>query len=224
VCASDRSCALNPLSPASFAVGDVQSALRCPSPADAVVGVWRRNELGQYRLASCPPGYTMDLSEFSNSSDRCNICPKDTYLLEETTSPLVACLPCPTGADCPGGSSVLAKPGYWQRSDLGGRRAGAAERRGGASSGRRARLTKSNAEVFQCQTSVCGDNNTCKNNRTGPVRLESFDLISLQLRLLSCVPLFSRGIDGRCVASVPLVGLKPQLHAKSAHRMLRWNP
>jgi hypothetical protein len=158
VCGSDSTCALSRLSADSFAAGDVQSALRCPDPLDAVVGVWRRNELGQYRLESCPAGHTLERPEFSNTSDRCSVCPADTYLLEEVRSPAAACKPCPAGADCPGGSAVLARPGYWRRSQ--GRR--------------RASGSEAEAAVFQCPNDACADNNTCKNNRTGPVSLATF--------------------------------------------------
>jgi hypothetical protein len=198
VCGSDSSCALSTLPPESFAAGDVRSGLQCPNPVDAVEGVWRRNEIGQYRLESCPAGYTIGRTEFSNTSDKCNICPVDTYLLEEARSPSVACKACPTGADCPGGSIVRAKPGYWQR--LQGRRAGEVE-----------------VAVFQCPNDVCANNNTCKNNRTGPVIARSLFPVALDLALWLVPERDARPFD-RCAGFVRWAGRRRHPGAMSVRR------
>jgi hypothetical protein len=150
VCTSDRSCALGQFGADSFSVGDVRKNLICKAPQDRVYGTWQRNLSGEYRLISCPPGFTLQRSDVSLTSDKCVECPVDTYSLVEATSTAVQCKPCPIGAICPGGSVVLAAPGYWQKP---------ISRRDAIGS----------ATIFQCPLGVCGQNNTCNNNRTGLV-------------------------------------------------------
>ena len=150
VCASDRSCALGVFGLDSFHVGDIQANLVCSNPHDHAYGTWQRNTSGEYRLIACPPGFTLQRSELSVTSDQCVECPAGSYSLVEVTSPEAQCKPCPIGGNCPGGSVVLAVPGFWQVTN---------SRRG--SSGTTA--------IFQCPLGVCGADNTCLNNRTGLV-------------------------------------------------------
>ena len=160
VCSSDRSCALGLLTEDSFVVGNVQSDLKCPNPVDNIIGTWKRINTGEYILISCPPGYTMVFSNSSSTIDTCVICPAGSYLLGEVTSPSTTCMKCPLGATCPGGSFVNAQPGYWQ-----------------ASSARRG--PQSQAVLYQCPIGYCGYNNTCLDNRIGPV---SFYFAFVQMR------------------------------------------
>jgi hypothetical protein len=163
VCASDRSCAFNSLGVESFHIGNIQSNLSCANPEDLVYGTWMRNISGEYRLISCPPGFTLQRSEFSVTTDKCSMCPAESYLLEVVTSPYTECKVCPFGAKCPGGSVVKALPGFWQAP---------ISRRG-------SNLT---ATIFPCHSAaVCGEDNNCNNNRTGPVRGFIFYLCCLFL-------------------------------------------
>ena len=150
VCTSNLECALNSLGIDTFKVGDVQSNLSCSNPLDVIYGSWKRDVLGNYRLISCPAGFTLQRSEVSVTADKCVECPLDSYLLDEVTSPSVQCKPCPIGAVCPGGSSVTASPGYWRAPTT---------RRG----------TLLTAVLYQCPLGVCNADNTCNNNRTGLV-------------------------------------------------------
>ena len=152
VCSSDRSCALGLLPQDTLVLGNVQTNLKCPNPNDVIVGTWLRIETGAYTLISCPPGYTMLVSNSSTTVDTCVICPAGSYLLDEVTSPSTTCKPCPIGASCPGGNVVIAQAGYWQ-----------------SSSSRRGLLSQ--AVLYQCPVGYCGDNNTCLNDRVGPVSL-----------------------------------------------------
>jgi hypothetical protein len=160
VCGSDRSCALGLLSINSMKVGDVQNQLKCTNPADTVVGTWKRGVSGEYSLFACPPGYTMQVSNFTNAFSSCILCSEGTYLLEEVTSTETTCKPCPSGAECPGGNIVNPKSGFWK-----------------APGTRRESMTQ--VFVYQCPPGFCGEKNNCKNNRTGPV-----DSSSLRLTLM----------------------------------------
>ena len=150
VCASDSSCAFNTLGVESFHIGNIQSNLSCLNSDDIIYGTWVRNLSGEYRLISCPPGFTLQRSELSATADKCAMCPAETYLLEEVASPSVECKLCPVGAKCPGGNVVKAIPGFWQAP---------ISRRGSS-------LT---ATIYPCPPGVCGEDNMCQNNRTGPV-------------------------------------------------------
>ena len=152
VCASDRSCSLAVFGPESFFVGNIETNLSCANPKDHVYGTWERNMSGEYRLIACPPGFTLQRSDFSVTSDKCVQCPLGSYSLVVVTSPKETCKPCPIGGNCPGGSTVLAIPGYWQ-----------------APSSRR-ELSGSSA-IYPCPLGVCAANNTCVNNRTGLVSI-----------------------------------------------------
>jgi hypothetical protein len=148
VCLSDRSCALNKLGSDTFNIGDTHANLSCPNAEDVVYGTWWRGSLGEYRLVACPSGFTILSSNLSLTSDKCVICPVNTYLLQEATISTTQCRPCPSGAICPGGNVVMALEGYW-----------------------RAPITRRtvSAAIFPCPLGVCGPNNTCLNNRTGLV-------------------------------------------------------
>jgi hypothetical protein len=150
VCTSDRSCALGSLSSDTYQVGNMQTNLSCDSPGDRVFGGWLRNSTGEYRLQYCPPGFTLQRSEYTASVDRCNRCPTNTYLAETVYSPSVQCKSCPEGATCPGGDAVVPNPGFWKQS-----------------SGRRDGNTK--VLVYKCPPGVCDDGGSCLNNRTGQV-------------------------------------------------------
>ena len=152
VCTSDRSCALASLPTTSMKVGDLQSNLKCPNPSDIVVGTWERIDSGEYMLIACPPGYTLQRSNLTLSLSSCIKCPAGSYLLDEVTSPSTTCKPCPVGAECPGGDVVQALPGYWQRP-----------------ASRRAISSSTVAVLYRCPISACGANNSCNNNRVGPV-------------------------------------------------------
>ena len=156
VCSSDRSCALAYLGPASMAVGNIQSGLKCNNPADVIVGTWERNRFGEYRVVECPSGYTITTSNVSATLDTCVICPVGTYLLEPVISSSVICIPCPIGAYCPGGNMIAALPGYWLSPILNSRRDISAQ--------------SNEAQIYQCSVGVCANNNSCNNDRTGPVR------------------------------------------------------
>jgi hypothetical protein len=164
VCNSNRACSLNQLTKDTFVVGDIQEILLCDSPVDRLVGRWYRNITGEYRLIACPSGYTLQRSDLSVTSDRCVMCPAGTYLLDEVLDPAIKCLPCPIGAYCPGGNAVMSLPGFWRLPEV--------------ANGQRRLLPGANmsiATIYPCPLGVCGGNNTCKNNRTGPVS----DLIRL---------------------------------------------
>ena len=150
VCSSDRSCSLGLLSDKTFKEGDTQAYLRCSNLKDTITGTWQRQSTGEYALVACPAGYTMQVSNLTVTLDTCVMCPAGSYLLDEVTSPLVICNPCPIGADCPGGSVLNALPGYWQ-----------------APTSRREVSNK--AIIYQCPIGVCDKNNTCSNNRVGLV-------------------------------------------------------
>ena len=116
------------------------------------MGTWQRIDTGEYTLISCPPGYTLQRSNLSLSLSTCVVCPAGKYLLEEVTSTSVTCKPCPIGAECSGGNVVQALSGYWQMP-----------------SNRRNGISLSNAVLYQCPIGACGANNSCNNNRIGPV-------------------------------------------------------
>jgi hypothetical protein len=67
------------------------------------------------RLAKCPAGYTMRRDDLFPDQDACTPCDRLTYLLDPVSNASIACLPCPLGAACPGGSEVSALPGYWRK-------------------------------------------------------------------------------------------------------------
>ena len=152
VCSSDRSCALALLPNTSIKVGDMQNSLKCPNPSDIVVGTWQRIETGEYSLIACPPGYTLQRSNLSASLSTCIKCPAGSYLLDRVISPSITCKPCPIGAECPGGNIVQALSGYWKMP-----------------SSRRESSSISSAVLYQCPIGACGANNSCNNNRVGPV-------------------------------------------------------
>jgi hypothetical protein len=152
VCTSDRACALGRFGSESFKIGDTRGDLKCPNSKDVVYGTWQRNTSGEYRLISCPPGFTLQRSDVSLTSDKCVQCPVESYSLVIVTSPAVKCRPCPTGASCPGGSVVEAIAGYWQKPI-----------------NRRATEGTATAAIYQCPLGVCNSGNVCNNNRTGLV-------------------------------------------------------
>ena len=157
VCSSDRSCALAFLGASTMYIGNIQSNLQCTNPRDVIVGTWKRDQTGEYRVIECPAGYTLTTSNVSATLDACIICPAGSYLLEPVTSPSVKCNPCPIGADCTGGNVLTALPGYWQSPMSNSRRG--------------VNTQSSEAQIFQCTVGVCDNNNSCSNDRTGPVRL-----------------------------------------------------
>ena len=55
--------------------------------------------LGEYRQISCPPGFTLQRSDVSLTSDKCVECPMDSYSLVEAASTAVQCKPCPVGRE-----------------------------------------------------------------------------------------------------------------------------
>ena len=158
VCGTDRSCSLGTLGPSSRKAGDIQSNLKCSNPDDLIVGTWRRRSSGDYELIECPPGYTLQASNLSVTSDTCVKCPQGKYLLTRVDSTSISCNPCPVGAECPGGNIVNALPGYWEA----------------ATSRRLESSTNGLAVLYQCPIGVCGSNNTCQNGRTGLVRHSYF--------------------------------------------------
>ena len=67
------------------------------------------------------------------------------------------CLPCPAGALCQGGASVIPTSDYWIDSK---------EANSYAS---RRRIVNARTPVYKCPPAACGPNNTCAEGRTGPV-------------------------------------------------------
>ena len=176
VCASDRSCALGLLGPETFVLSNRQSNLSCGNPSDLVYGGWVRNDTGEYRLEYCPPGYTMQKSDFTATADKCIECPPTSYLQDIVYSQSIQCRPCPIGATCPGGSRVIPNSGYWQM-PVGRRDSGVVPK----------------ARVFKCPPGVCDTGGICLNNRTGPVRSIFWDSAVLQ-----CITIFFCQVCGLC--------------------------
>lgn len=68
-----------------------------------------------YRVKSCPPGYFMIRKENYPLEDECIQCEYGQYLLDQSN--FSACLNCPVGAVCKGGSNIVADEGYWKEPD-----------------------------------------------------------------------------------------------------------
>lgn len=68
-----------------------------------------------YRVKSCPPGYFMIRKESYPLEDECIQCEYGQYLLDQSN--FSACLNCPVGAVCKGGSNIVADDGYWKEPD-----------------------------------------------------------------------------------------------------------
>lgn len=98
-----------------------------------------------YRVQSCPIGNILVRAEASPATDQCAACPTgtftffaSTYFIREgypdlkTDDPAAApglCSECPVGADCPGGSVIIPKRGYWMKNYKGDVTVGTARRR-----------------------------------------------------------------------------------------------
>ena len=174
VCSSDRSCALASLGPDSMNVGNIQSNLQCNDPKDIIIGTWKRATTGEYRVIECPAGYTLTTSNVSATLDTCVVCPSGTYLLESVTSSSVTCSPCPIGAYCTGGNVVMALSGYWQLQSSSLRR------------GINDPSQSTEAQIFQCSVGFfCGSNNSCSNDRIGPVSPSDYKLPDLYFTTLA---------------------------------------
>jgi hypothetical protein len=71
----------------------------------------------RFRISVCPPGNNLiSKGPFPEDSllDSCALCSKQTYLLQPTSSNRLTCHPCPIGAVCDGGNSVVAQSGFWR--------------------------------------------------------------------------------------------------------------
>ena len=42
----------------------------------------------------------------------CSVCPEGFYSFD-----VKKCYDCPIGGECPGGSKIIAKPGYWRKNN-----------------------------------------------------------------------------------------------------------
>lgn len=107
--------------------------------------------------------YILLVSNITHALDQCVLCSVGTYLLDEVVSPDIACKPCLVGAQCPGGIVVNGIPGY---------------RRAPFNLRRVAFASLAQAKIYQCPVGVCGNNNSCNNNRIGVI---SIHLIFLNL-------------------------------------------
>jgi hypothetical protein len=99
--------------------------------------------------------------EASPDQDRCEMCPPDTYLLARVSNASMQCKPCPIGARCTGGNSLEAQEGYFLSIQHGP----GLQSAGGANLS----FEVIGAAIFRCPPESCGENNSCKGDRVGPV-------------------------------------------------------
>ena len=123
-------------------------------------------ENGVLRIQECPAGYILIRSKDTSQLDECVVCPRSYYspvpasyreqvqVATSANDVLSKCIQCQSEkVECPGGSSFIARPGFWTLDSKRSRRM-----MGNSSL---------NIPIYRCSPNACQVGNNCTKGRTG---------------------------------------------------------